>query len=200
MFSEHNISMLFAELTPEDRADDSQKLFGQRLKRDSIAMLKSKYTDAFGLLMMLESEKAPPAAPAAAAAAEVPVTLTRISKRAPLAPLGSDPDDETEDEVCEVCGVETWIEGNWLLLCDGENCRRAYHTQCVTPALSVVPEYDWLCPYCDPKIPTAPVVVEAAAGSLPVAATRQTPALVAAPQAATEDADDVQIVSREQVR
>ena len=24
-----------------------------------------------------------------------------------------------DDVACAVCGVHTWIEGNWLLLCDG---------------------------------------------------------------------------------
>ena len=64
------------------------------------------------------------------------------NKRPPLAPLeagvpkkhhtGSscsvqDAAEEEDDESCNVCGISTWIEGNELLLCDGEGCDRAYH-------------------------------------------------------------------------
>lgn len=45
--------------------------------------------------------------------------------------------------------AKTWIEGNWLLLCDGPGCPRAYHTLCLCPQLEVVPEGDWLCPACE---------------------------------------------------
>ena len=56
-------------------------------------------------------------------------------------------DSEAEtDEACETCGVETWIEGNWLLLCD--KCPKAYHTRCLQPALDAVPDGEWLCPRC----------------------------------------------------
>ena len=51
----------------------------------------------------------------------------------------------------QVCGDASWIEGNWMLLCDGDGCDRAYHTQCVVPSLTAVPEGDWLCPQCDPS-------------------------------------------------
>ena len=57
-------------------------------------------------------------------------------------------EDKEEDrgETCEVCGVESWIEGNELLLCDA--CPKAFHTQCLTPPLASVPEGDWICPSC----------------------------------------------------
>ena len=57
-------------------------------------------------------------------------------------------EDKEEDrgETCEVCGVESWIEGNELLLCDA--CPKAFHTQCLTPPLASVPEGDWFCPSC----------------------------------------------------
>ena len=45
-------------------------------------------------------------------------------------------EDEGEDSVCAVCADPTWIEGNWLLLCDGAGCEQAYHTQCCVPPLS----------------------------------------------------------------
>ena len=61
---------------------------------------------------------------------------------------GDDKEDEEEDrgETCEVCGLESWIEGNELLLCD--TCPKAFHTQCLTPPLASVPEGDWICPSC----------------------------------------------------
>ena len=46
-----------------------------------------------------------------------------------------------------MCGEGTWAEGNWLLLCD--ECPKAFHTQCLQPALLAVPEGEWLCPTCD---------------------------------------------------
>ena len=54
--------------------------------------------------------------------------------------------EQEDEEVCEVCGLETWWDGNELLLCDG--CPKAYHIQCLVPALDSVPEGDWLCPAC----------------------------------------------------
>ena len=57
-----------------------------------------------------------------------------------------------EDVACEVCGVETWLPGNWILLCDG-GCGSAYHTLCLEPQLFEVPEGDWLCPECAPPAP-----------------------------------------------
>ena len=47
---------------------------------------------------------------------------------------------------CEGCGLST-DESN-LLLCDGHGCERMWHTWCLTPQLSQVPEGDWLCPRC----------------------------------------------------
>ena len=65
-----------------------------------------------------------------------------------LCPCCADDGQESTD-VCEVCGVDTWLPGNWLLLCDA--CPKAYHTQCLQPALEAVPEGDWLCPCCQPS-------------------------------------------------
>ena len=47
-----------------------------------------------------------------------------------------------EAETCEVCSIGTWIEGNWLLLCDGPGCDKAVHTQCLDVPLDSVPEVD----------------------------------------------------------
>ncbi len=46
-------------------------------------------------------------------------------------------------------------QGNDIILCDGP-CNRAYHEQCLEPALvaASLPEGDpWLCPSCDAKVP-----------------------------------------------
>ncbi|KAE9022915.1 hypothetical protein PF011_g4236 [Phytophthora fragariae] len=44
-------------------------------------------------------------------------------------------------EYCEMC-----LKGGKLLCCDG--CERAYHLNCVRPALLDVPEGDWFCSHC----------------------------------------------------
>ena len=59
-------------------------------------------------------------------------------------------------EFCTACGEGWWAEGNWMLLCDGLGCERAYHTKCLRPALDAVPEGDWLCPACAPQAPELP--------------------------------------------
>jgi len=45
---------------------------------------------------------------------------------------------------CEICGTDEQ-EGK-LLLCD--ICSLGYHTFCLTPPLSAVPDDTWLCPVC----------------------------------------------------
>ncbi|KAF1783679.1 Zinc finger, PHD-finger [Phytophthora cactorum] len=48
------------------------------------------------------------------------------------------------DQHLEFCGV--CLKGGKLLCCDG--CERAYHLNCVRPALLDVPEGDWFCSHC----------------------------------------------------
>lgn len=57
-------------------------------------------------------------------------------------------DEEIIDEIaCELCGVDTWMDGNWLLLCDG--CDKAFHTRCLPrPHFTEVPDAEWFCPTC----------------------------------------------------
>lgn len=43
--------------------------------------------------------------------------------------------------MCEVCNEM----GN-LLCCD--SCKLAYHTHCLSPPITSVPEGDWACPEC----------------------------------------------------
>ena len=68
------------------------------------------------------------------------------------------PKPEAVNDTCEECGVETWIEGNWLLLCD--TCPKAYHTRCLPTPLEAVPEGDWACPTCNPPPPPAQKVAK----------------------------------------
>ena len=58
-----------------------------------------------------------------------------------------DEDEGDEDVACAACLVETWVPGNWILFCDG-GCERAYHTRCLQPPLTEIPDGDWLCPEC----------------------------------------------------
>ena len=61
-----------------------------------------------------------------------------------------DEDEKDASFSCAVCGVDTWYEGNWLLLCDGDGCDRAYHTLCLAPPhLKEVPDGHWYCPLCE---------------------------------------------------
>ena len=71
-------------------------------------------------------------------------------------------ESDPEAERCAVCHDGAWnepgfnfrgewIEGNWILICDGEHrygCKNAYHTLCLEPPLLAVPEGDWFCPVC----------------------------------------------------
>ena len=75
--------------------------------------------------------------------------------------------EDDPEQACTVCGVHTWIDGNWLLLCDGPGCEAAYHTQCLDPSLSEVPEGDWFCPACAPPAAASATPASSAAGSRP---------------------------------
>ena len=54
-----------------------------------------------------------------------------------------------EDDIpCEVC--RSAEDGGCMLLCDGPGCNKGFHMHCLTPALTSIPEGDWLCPGCSP--------------------------------------------------
>lgn len=55
-------------------------------------------------------------------------------------PIEQDDDDEHQ-EFCRVCK-----DGGELLCCD--SCPSAYHTFCLNPPLSEIPDGDWKCPRC----------------------------------------------------
>ncbi|XP_066585961.1 chromodomain-helicase-DNA-binding protein Mi-2 homolog isoform X2 [Prorops nasuta] len=50
-------------------------------------------------------------------------------------------DDDEHMEFCRVCK-----DGGELLCCD--SCTSAYHTHCLNPPLSEIPDGDWKCPRC----------------------------------------------------
>lgn len=56
-------------------------------------------------------------------------------------------DDDEHQEFCRLCK-----DGGELLCCD--SCPSAYHTFCLDPPLSEIPDGDWRCPRCScPKLP-----------------------------------------------
>ncbi|XP_018571410.1 chromodomain-helicase-DNA-binding protein Mi-2 homolog isoform X2 [Anoplophora glabripennis] len=50
-------------------------------------------------------------------------------------------DDDEHQEFCRVCK-----DGGELLCCD--SCTSAYHTHCLNPPLTEIPDGDWKCPRC----------------------------------------------------
>lgn len=55
-----------------------------------------------------------------------------------------DQDDDEHQEFCRVCK-----DGGELLCCD--SCPSAYHTFCLNPPLTEIPDGDWKCPRCSAK-------------------------------------------------
>lgn len=53
-------------------------------------------------------------------------------------------DDDEHQEFCRVCK-----DGGELLCCD--SCPSAYHTFCLNPPLTEIPDGDWKCPRCSAK-------------------------------------------------
>ncbi|XP_026667383.1 chromodomain-helicase-DNA-binding protein Mi-2 homolog isoform X2 [Ceratina calcarata] len=54
---------------------------------------------------------------------------------------GAAEDDDEHMEFCRICK-----DGGELLCCD--SCTSAYHTHCLNPPLSEIPDGDWKCPRC----------------------------------------------------
>lgn len=50
-------------------------------------------------------------------------------------------DDDEHQEFCRICK-----DGGELLCCD--SCPSAYHTHCLNPPLTDIPDGDWKCPRC----------------------------------------------------
>ena len=56
-----------------------------------------------------------------------------------------------DDLQCCVCRNNEATDDNDLVLCDGQGCFRAFHAQCISPALKqadLEENVDWFCPYC----------------------------------------------------
>ncbi|KVH92767.1 Zinc finger, FYVE/PHD-type, partial [Cynara cardunculus var. scolymus] len=54
-----------------------------------------------------------------------------------------------ETGICKVCGLNK--DDEKVLLCDTEGCNAEYHTYCLSPPLSEIPEGEWYCPTCTPR-------------------------------------------------
>merc|ERR1711871_1275043 len=50
------------------------------------------------------------------------------------------------DEVCDVCREGYSVEGNAIVLCDGEGCNVAVHQLCY--GVDQLPDGEWLCDVC----------------------------------------------------
>ena len=55
-------------------------------------------------------------------------------------------DDVWSAEICHTCQTGDDAESENMLLCDG--CDSAYHTHCLNPPLSSIPDGDWYCSFC----------------------------------------------------
>lgn len=56
--------------------------------------------------------------------------------------------EEVVDLPCERCNR---VDDHYslLILCDGKNCKREYHMNCLNPPLESVPPGEWFCPDCE---------------------------------------------------
>ncbi|EGZ05812.1 hypothetical protein PHYSODRAFT_551242 [Phytophthora sojae] len=56
--------------------------------------------------------------------------------------------EEAVDLPCERCNR---VDDHYslLILCDGKNCKREYHMNCLSPPLESIPPGDWFCPDCE---------------------------------------------------
>ncbi|CAH0473284.1 unnamed protein product [Peronospora belbahrii] len=56
--------------------------------------------------------------------------------------------NEVVDLPCERCNR---VDDHYslLILCDGKNCKREYHMNCLVPPLVAVPPGEWFCPDCE---------------------------------------------------
>lgn len=78
---------------------------------------------------------------------------------APPGACGACPADGDDiDMACWGCGCTE--PEDTMLLCDG--CEGAYHTNCLRPALELVPEGDWFCPGCQGDIQACELSTDAA--------------------------------------
>lgn len=58
--------------------------------------------------------------------------------------------DHLDNMPCSICGRNTEDDDDKLLLCDF--CNQGFHTFCLTPPLSAIPEDSWFCDICKEKM------------------------------------------------
>lgn len=60
--------------------------------------------------------------------------------------------NDAVDLPCELCNR---VDDHYslLILCDGKDCKREYHMNCLNPPLVTVPPGDWYCPKCQADVP-----------------------------------------------
>lgn len=79
---------------------------------------------------------------------------TKPAPKAPVKPVVEEDEEgsseDEDDELCAVCQDGDSEPPNEILFCD--NCDRAFHQLCCSPAVAEVPEDDWLCKDCDPDV------------------------------------------------
>lgn len=120
-------------------------------------------TDAATLTSALSALCAGPTAPKLMALLLTPLGLREAQPiRKPVAAKAPASVDGCADICCHSCG-KSHPEKN-MLLCDGCDC--AYHTNCLRPALGVVPDGDWFCHTCEGQIQGCQLTREAAAACL----------------------------------
>jgi hypothetical protein len=54
---------------------------------------------------------------------------------------------DAEHITCERC--KRYDQEDRMILCDGRECNRAFHMDCLDPPLLMIPEGDWICPLCN---------------------------------------------------
>ncbi|KAK1432798.1 hypothetical protein QVD17_09699 [Tagetes erecta] len=60
-----------------------------------------------------------------------------------------------EAGICKVCGINE--NDDKVLLCDTEWCNAEYHTYCLNPPLSDIPQGNWYCPECKEPVDDQPI-------------------------------------------
>lgn len=73
--------------------------------------------------------------------------------------------ERREDPVDMPCKVCNRVDDHFsmLILCDGKDCKREFHMNCLNPPLLTVPPGDWYCPDCA-KDPSKQVAENSASG------------------------------------
>jgi hypothetical protein len=118
--------------------------------------LSAMLSAALGLAWADSPAVAAPAAAAGSAAAAVAAAATPAGRTAKSRKSGlllggtassaeaGGPECEGDDVACSACGSRDRADA--MLLCDG--CEAGLHMDCLAPALTEVPQGDWLCPAC----------------------------------------------------